>query len=181
MTTNKARPTRILHITFNMGFGGTEQVIRQLVTNLNKNRFHNEIACIDGEVGAIGQALETGHGIKHHARQRASGFDLKTIFWLRHLIKSGKFDIVHCHQYSPYAYGWFAHWGTRAKVVFTEHGRFYPDHHRKKARFINPFIARTSHNSSPSPPQPETPWWNTNAFQRQNQCHLQRDRSTGSY
>ena len=109
MTKSKARPTRILHITFNMGFGGTEQVIRQLVTNLNKNRFHNEIACIDGEVGAIGQALETECGIKHHARQRASGFDLKTILWLRQLIKSGKFDIVHCHQYSPYAYGWFAH------------------------------------------------------------------------
>ncbi len=137
--------TRILHITFNMGFGGTEQVIRQLVTNLDKNRFHNEIACIDGEVGAIGRALETEHGIKHHARQRASGFDLKTILWLRHLIKSGNFDIVHCHQYSPYAYGWFAHWGTGAKVVFTEHGRFHPDQYRKKARFINPFIARTSH------------------------------------
>jgi len=145
MTKSKARPTRILHITFNMGFGGTEQVIRQLVTNLNKDRFHNEIACIDGEVGAIGRALETEYGIKHHARQRASGFDLKTILWLRHLIKSGKFDIVHCHQYSPYAYGWFAHWGTGAKVVFTEHGRFHPDHHRKKAKLINPFIARTSH------------------------------------
>ncbi|WP_349343073.1 glycosyltransferase [Marinobacter sp. MMG032] len=128
-----------------MGFGGTEQVIRQLVTNLDKNRFHNEIACIDGEVGAIGQALETEHGIKLHSRQRAPGFDLKTILWLRHLIKSGKFDIVHCHQYSPYAYGWFAHWGTGAKVVFTEHGRFHPDQYRKKARFINPIIARTSH------------------------------------
>jgi len=138
-------PVRILHVTFNMGFGGTEQVIRQLVTNLDKNRFHNEIACIDGEVGAIGQALETEYGIKHHARQRASGFDLKTILWLRQLIKSGKFDIVHCHQYSPYSYGWFAHWGTGAKVVFTEHGRFHPDQHRKKAKLINPFIARTSH------------------------------------
>jgi glycosyltransferase involved in cell wall biosynthesis len=139
------KPVKILHITFNMGFGGTEQVIRQLVTNLDKDRFHNEIACIDGEVGAIGQALETAHGIKHHARQRASGFDLKTILWLRNLIKSGKFDIVHCHQYSPYAYGWFAHWGTGAKVVFTEHGRFHPDQYRKKARLINPFIALTSH------------------------------------
>jgi glycosyltransferase involved in cell wall biosynthesis len=52
---------------------------------------------------------------------------------------------VHCHQYSPYTYGWFAHWGTGAKVVFTEHGRLHPDQHRKKARLINPFIALTSH------------------------------------
>jgi glycosyltransferase involved in cell wall biosynthesis len=52
---------------------------------------------------------------------------------------------VHCHQYSPYTYGWFAHWGTGAKVVFTEHGRFHPDQHRTKARLINPLIALTSH------------------------------------
>jgi glycosyltransferase involved in cell wall biosynthesis len=139
-----ACPTRILHITFNMGFGGTEQVIRQLVTNLDSARFQCEIACIDGDVGAIGQTLEAEHGIKIHATQRAPGFDLRTILWLRRLIKSGGFDVVHCHQYSPYTYGWFAHWGTGARVMFTEHGRFHPDQHRKKARLINPIIARTS-------------------------------------
>jgi glycosyltransferase involved in cell wall biosynthesis len=127
-----------------MGFGGTEQVIRQLVTNLDPARFQCEIACIDGEVGSIGQSLEAVHGIRIHARQRAPGLDLKTILWLRRLIKSGSFEIVHCHQYSPYTYGWFAHWGTGARVMFTEHGRFHPDQHREKARLINPIIARTS-------------------------------------
>jgi glycosyltransferase involved in cell wall biosynthesis len=138
-------PTRILHVTFNMGFGGTEQVIRQLVTNLNSQRFQCEIACIDGEVGAIGKAMEADNGITIHSRKRGPGLDWKTILWLRRLIKSGDFDFVHCHQYSPYTYGWFAHWGTGAKVVFTEHGRFHPDQHRKKARLINPLIALTSH------------------------------------
>ena len=138
-------PTRILHVTFNMGFGGTEQVIRQLVTNLDPQRFQCEIACIDGEVGAIGKAMEADNGITIHSRKRGPGLDWKTILWLRRLIKSGRFDFVHCHQYSPYTYGWFAHWGTGAKVVFTEHGRFHPDQHRKKARLINPIIALTSH------------------------------------
>ncbi len=49
-----AYPTQMLHITFNMGFAGTEQVIRQLITNLASARFQCEIACIDGDVGAIG-------------------------------------------------------------------------------------------------------------------------------
>jgi len=138
-------PTRILHVTFNMGFGGTEQVIRQLVTNLDPQRFQCEIACIDGEVGAIGKAMEADNGITIHSRKRGPGLDWKTILWLRRLIKSGRFDFVHCHQYSPYTYGWFAHWGTGAKVVFTEHGRFHPDQYRKKARLINPLIALTSH------------------------------------
>ena len=144
MAENNA-PIRILHVTFNMGFGGTEQVIRQLVTNLDRQRFQCEIACIDGEVGAIGKAMEADNGITIHSRQRGPGLDWKTIRWLRRLIKSGRFDFVHCHQYSPYTYGWFAHWGTGAKVVFTEHGRFHPDQHRKKAKLINPFIALTSH------------------------------------
>jgi len=138
-------PTRILHITFNMGFGGTEQVIRQLITNLDSTQFECEIACIDGEIGAIGRALEADKGIAVHTRQRKPGLDLATIGWLRNLIKRGRFDIVHCHQYSPYTYGWFAHWGTGARLVFTEHGRFHPDRHRTKARFINPIIALTSH------------------------------------
>jgi len=138
-------PTRILHVTFNMGFGGTEQVIRQLLTNLDPQRFQCEIACIDGEVGAIGKAMEAENSITIHSRQRGPGLDWKTILWLRRLIKTGRFDFVHCHQYSPFTYGWFAHWGTGAKVVFTEHGRFHPDQHRKKARLINPLIALTSH------------------------------------
>jgi glycosyltransferase involved in cell wall biosynthesis len=138
-------PVRILHITFNMSFGGTEQVIRQLASNLDRTLFHSEIACIDGEIGKMGLALESQTGIKHHSRKRRSGFDLKTVLWLRRLIKNGKFDIVHCHQYSPYIYGWFAHWGTGARVVFTEHGRFHPDRYRTKARWINPLIARTTH------------------------------------
>jgi glycosyltransferase involved in cell wall biosynthesis len=89
--------------------------------------------------------METDNGITIHSRKRGQGLDWKTILWLRRLIKSGRFDFVHCHQYSPYTYGWFAHWGTGAKVVFTEHGRFHPDQHRKKARLINPLIALTSH------------------------------------
>lgn len=45
---NHQLSTRILHVTFNMGFGGTEQVIRQLVMHLPKDEFISEILCIDG-------------------------------------------------------------------------------------------------------------------------------------
>ena len=138
------RRIRILHITFDMGFGGTEQVIRQLINHLDPDRFECEIACIDGEPGEIGQQLARDKGIVIHARQRTPGFDTALVRWLHGIIKTGRFDVVHGHQYSPFLYGWLAHWLTGARVVFTEHGRFHPDRHRKKARFINPFIARTS-------------------------------------
>ena len=137
------RPLRVLHLTFNMGIGGTEQVIRQLVSGMDAGEASNEILCIDGQVGPMGEQLrETGIPVTSVARQ--PGFDRALIRAIRGRLREGGFDIVHCHQYTPWVYGWFAALGTPAKVVFTEHGRFYPDRYRYKAALINPLMARTT-------------------------------------
>lgn len=138
------RPIRILHITFNMGFGGTEQVIRQLVTNLPADEFSNQVLCIDGHVGEIGEQIAE-QGIRVFALKRKPGFDWQLAKQIRKEVREQRIDIVHCHQYTPWVYGWLAHIGTSAKVVFTEHGRFHPDRYRIKAIFINPLMASTSH------------------------------------
>lgn len=132
---------RILHVTFNMGIGGTEQVIRQLVEATSRLEIVSEIVCIDGNVGPIGDALKKS-GVQVHCVNRATGLDWALITKIRSLIKGGAFDIVHCHQYTPYFYGWLAALGTRAKVVFTEHGRFHPDRHRYKAFLFNAVASR---------------------------------------
>lgn len=135
---------KILHITFNMGFGGTEQVICQLVVNLPAAQFSNEILCIDGEVGRLGETLKSEHGITIHTLQRQPGLDWRLALKIRRLILEGGFDIVHCHQYTPWFYGWMARLCTRVKLVFTEHGRFYPDKHRRKAWLVNKIMARST-------------------------------------
>lgn len=137
------RPVRVLHVTFNMGFGGTEQVIRQLVMGLDPAEVQQEIVCIDGQVGALGEQLRA-LGVRIVPLPRQSGFDRGLIRRLRGILKAGDFDVVHCHQYTPWAYGWFAAIGTDACVVFTEHGRFYPDRYRYKAILINQLMARSS-------------------------------------
>jgi len=137
------RPLRVLHVTFNMGIGGTEQVIRQLVLATRGQGVHHEIACIDGHRGAIGDQLVEA-GVPVHTLNRSPGFDRALIRALRTSIRDGGFDIVHCHQYTPFLYGRLAALGTRASVVFTEHGRFYPDRYRWKAIFINPLLAMTT-------------------------------------
>jgi glycosyltransferase involved in cell wall biosynthesis len=135
---------RILHITFNMGFGGTEQVIRQLVMHLPKDQFNNEVLCIDGEVGEIGQRLEAEQGITIHTLTRQPGLDWRLAVNIRRHIKQGGFTIVHCHQYTPWFYGWLGSFGSGTRLVFTEHGRFYPDRHRRKAWLVNKLMARTT-------------------------------------
>lgn len=134
------KPLRVLHLTFNMGIGGTEQVIRQLVEGMRSEGIESEILCIDGHIGPIGEALQQS-GIAVHAIARKQGFDWSLTAAIRKRVREGRFDVVHCHQYTPWVYGWLGALGTSGKVVFTEHGRFYPDRYRYKAMFINPIMA----------------------------------------
>lgn len=132
--------TRVLHITFDMGIGGTEQVIRQIVEG-TRHQLEHILLCIDGKVGSMGQALEQ-NGIEVISYARGQGFDTKLISYIRRLIKSHEIGIVHCHQYTPYVYGVLGAILSRAKVIFTEHGRFYPDVRSPKRCLINPVLAR---------------------------------------
>jgi glycosyltransferase involved in cell wall biosynthesis len=134
------KPLKILHVTFNMGIGGTEQVIRQLIMAMDPKAAQHEVMCIDGQVGAIGVLLRE-QGVRVNSLTRAQGFDWKLIWQLRKAIRDGDLDVVHCHQYTPFIYGRLAALGTKAKVMLTEHGRFYPDRYRYKAALINPVLA----------------------------------------
>jgi glycosyltransferase involved in cell wall biosynthesis len=133
---------RVLHITFDMAIGGTEQVIRQLILNLPAE-IECQILCIDGRIGDIGLALQQ-QGTTVHTLSRKAGLDWQLIRNIRELIRKERIDIVHCHQYTPWVYGWFAHWRTKAKVIFTEHGRFHPDRTRWKAAPLNVIMAISS-------------------------------------
>lgn len=131
---------KILHITYDMAIGGTEQVIRQLVENTHPEKFEVSILCLENNIGEIGQALiKQGIEISHLNRQE--GFDISLIFAIRKYIIKNKIDILHCHQYTPYSYGILASLLTRSKVIFTEHGRFYPDSSSWKRKIINPFLS----------------------------------------
>ena len=134
------RPVKVLHITFDMTIGGAQQVIRQLVENMDPTRVESEIVCIDGRLGEIGEMLQE-QGVNIHLLDRQPGFDLQLIKNIYKIIKAGSFDIVHCHQYTPYVYGLLASIFTSANVIFTEHGRFYPDYGTWKRKLVNPFFS----------------------------------------
>lgn len=136
---------KILHVTFNMGIGGTEQVIRQIIENSDQSLFIHEILCIDGEVGSLGRDL-TEKGVHIELVQREPGTDLKLLRFVRRLIRERDIGVVHGHQYTPYFYGVLGAVGTGAKVIFTEHGRFFPDRHNFKRRLINPLLTRITEN-----------------------------------
>lgn len=126
-----------------MEIGGTEQVIMQLVRGLDREQFTNVITCIDGAVGEMGKILEQENFLIH-SFSRTDGFDRELIRQLRNFLITEQADIVHCHQYTPYCYGALAAIGLPTKVIFTEHGRFYPDVFSWKRRLVNQFLAKTT-------------------------------------
>jgi glycosyltransferase involved in cell wall biosynthesis len=123
-----------------MTIGGAQQVIRQLVENMDESEIQSEVVCIDNRLGELGEILQK-QGVKVHLLNRQPGFDFSLVKQLYTLIKTNHYDVIHCHQYSPYVYGLLASILTSAKVIFTEHGRFYPDYGTWKRKLLNPLFS----------------------------------------
>jgi glycosyltransferase involved in cell wall biosynthesis len=139
---------KILHITFDMRIGGTEMVIRNLIEGADTTLFDMSIFCIEEPLGPWGIDLQK-RGLKIVSKARQAGFDTSLIFAIRKHIKDNQIDVIHCHQYTPWVYGVLAAFGTKTKVIFTEHGRFHPDSSTWKRKLINPWLCRiTNHITS---------------------------------
>jgi glycosyltransferase involved in cell wall biosynthesis len=132
---------KVMHITFDMRIGGTEMVIKNIIEACDTESFDMSLFCIEEPLGPWGEDMrKNGTSIISVARQ--DGFDFKVISAIRKHLKIYDIDIIHCHQYTPWVYGTLAAIGLKTKIVFTEHGRFYPDFSSWKRRFINPILAR---------------------------------------
>ncbi len=134
---------RVMHVTFDMRIGGTEMVIKNLVEANEDRGIQMSIFCIEEPLGPWGDSLQA-NGLKIESSHRKLGFDTSLILKLRAYIKANEIDVVHCHQYTPWVYGALAALFTKAKVIFTEHGRFYPDTSSWKRSFINPVLMRVT-------------------------------------
>ncbi|WPL17636.1 Putative glycosyltransferase EpsD [Thiorhodovibrio winogradskyi] len=134
---------KVLHVTYDMGIGGTEMVIKNIIEGFAGSYPDVDFSlfCIEKPLGPWGQELEN-KGIPIHSYSRRQGFDWSLIWAIRRVVREQKIDILHCHQYTPWVYGLLASFWTRAKVIFTEHGRFYPDASSWKRRMLNPWFSR---------------------------------------
>lgn len=133
--------TKVMHLTYDMRIGGTEMVIKNLIEDADQDIFDMSIFCIEGPIGPWGIDLQN-NGLQITAKARQPGFDTSLIFVIRKHIKQNEIDVLHCHQYTPWIYGVLAAFGTKTRVIFTEHGRFYPDSSNWKRKLINPWLCR---------------------------------------
>jgi len=139
LTVEKTSP-KILHVVISMAVGGAERLVYDMVRYPAFAGNRPAVCCMDA-VGELGEKL-IAEGYAVHCKGRRPGLDFDMITWLRDKIREEKADVVHAHQYSPLFYAVpAALLAGRVKVIYTEHGRFYPERKSWKRSLLNPLLA----------------------------------------
>jgi glycosyltransferase involved in cell wall biosynthesis len=123
-----------------MVVGGAERLVYDMVRYPAFAANPPVICCMDA-VGELGEKLiQEGYGV--YCKGRRPGLDFGMIRWLKDIIRRENADVVHAHQYSSLFYTVpAALLAGKVKVVYTEHGRFYPEHKSWKRTLFNPLLS----------------------------------------
>jgi glycosyltransferase involved in cell wall biosynthesis len=120
--------------------GGAEVLAARLARRL-RDRFRFLFVCLD-ELGTLGAELRR-EGFAVHLLGRKPGLDWRCSLRLAGLLRREGVALVHAHQYTPFFYGMTARLlYRRPPILFTEHGRHFPDHPRRKRMLANRLLLR---------------------------------------
>jgi glycosyltransferase involved in cell wall biosynthesis len=133
------RPVRVGFILHVMQVAGAEMLVAETIRRLGA-RIDPVVYCLDA-VGPLGERLR-GEGIDVVAFNRRPGFDLGVSRRMAADIRARRLEVLHAHQYTPFFYGAIAARLSRThpRVIFTEHGRHYPDVVSARRRWTNRWV-----------------------------------------
>jgi glycosyltransferase involved in cell wall biosynthesis len=123
--------------------GGAEKLAYEMVRAGNPSSEPPVICCLQ-MVGALGEKLrQEGINVYCRSKNQKKGVDFGLVQWLSRVIRTEKIQVIHAHQYTPMFYAVSAAFlAGDVKVIYTEHGRLYPDKKRWKRYLFNPLLAR---------------------------------------
>ncbi len=128
------RPT-ICQVLHSLHVGGAEVLAARLARRLHKS-FRFLFVCLD-QLGTLGEELQA-EGFPVEVLKRQPGLDWRSTFRLARLLRRERVALLHTHQYTPFFYAMTARWlGWRIPILFTEHGRHFPDYPRRKRIVAN--------------------------------------------
>jgi glycosyltransferase involved in cell wall biosynthesis len=129
-----ARPLTVGQVLHSLHVGGAEMLAARLARRLRAEcRF--VFLCLD-ELGALGEELRA-EGFAVELLGRKSGVDGRCALRLSQCLRRHHVDVIHAHQYTPFFYSLLARLLCDRPVLFTEHGRHYPDFRRPKRVVAN--------------------------------------------
>lgn len=134
------RRLTVCQLLFSLQRGGAEVLAARLARRLS-GRYRFVFACLD-EVGSMAAGLRD-EGFPVHVLDRRPGIDLACARRLGALARAEGVDVMHAHQYSPFFYAGLSRFPRRRPpVLFTEHGRAFPDLTGRSHRPVNRLLLR---------------------------------------
>ena len=111
---------KVLHVIGSMQTGGAERVVAEYAKWHDRSRYEPEVCCVLSS-GAFADSVAVS-GVPVHVLGRNSRFDLRAIVTLARIIRRGRFEVVHNHNFAALTVGLPASILGRARaVVRTEH------------------------------------------------------------
>lgn len=135
----EGRPVRVGFVLHSMNLAGAEVLVAETIARL-RDRIEPVIFCLE-VAGALGARL-LREGVPVIAFNRRPGFDFSISRRLAKEIQDRRIDVVHAHQYTPFFYGAIGARlsGMKPRVIFTEHGRHFPDVVSTRRRVVNRLV-----------------------------------------
>ncbi|NLF29964.1 MAG: glycosyltransferase [Planctomycetes bacterium] len=126
---------RVLHVLHSLDTGGAERIVCDLARRRAAELISGAV-CLDRLGSLAATAREAGMAL--FCTHRREGLDLRQIGRLASVIRRFEPDVIHAHQYTPYFYAALAASAAGAgRIVFTEHGRHWPDRVSPSRQAIN--------------------------------------------
>lgn len=125
----------IAHVLHSLHLAGAEILAAGLSNNL-AGRFRFAFFCLD-ERGSLADDLQQqGHIVE--SLDRAAGLDGSLPGRLHDRCRHHGVGLIHAHQYTPFFYSLLSRrGGSHPPILFTEHGRHYPDRASLKHALFN--------------------------------------------
>lgn len=140
MTPERRVAPCLMHFVYSLGIGGAEKLAYDMIMGLPAGKYRPVVLCI-GEDGPLRGAFEE-KGYIVYFRPNTPGQTWRTVSWIRGLIRKEQVAVIHAHQYNPLQYSVLATLGnTGVNLVYTEHGRIYPEVWNWKRYLTNPLFA----------------------------------------
>lgn len=128
----------VMHVLHSLGTGGAERIVCDLA-RARAGEIQTSVLCLDGE-GTLADDARAA-GVQVVCLGRRDGFDASLPGRIREQIAAWRPNVIHAHQYTPYFYS--ALGATLAgfrPIIFTEHGRHWPDVVSPARRAVNQML-----------------------------------------
>ncbi|MEM6504481.1 MAG: glycosyltransferase [Planctomycetota bacterium] len=131
----------IAHVLHRLERAGAEVLAAGLARDL-RERFDFVFLCLDG-LGPLADVLNED-GFVVESLDRKPGLDRSLAHRLRDRLHHHRVDVVHAHQYTPFFYSAMARglFSKHPPIVFTEHGRHFPDQRSMRRILANRLLIK---------------------------------------